>query len=843
MGSSSLCVVVDYSYSFTLTRRQQTGLFSAAVASLISVSVQDLQQNPQDTSNFYLANMYQATINPNTSSSLPTSPPQFTSPNHAVWVNALWFLSLVISITCALLATLLQQWARRYLKVTQPRYSPHRRARIRAFFAEGVDKFLLPWAVEALPTMLHLSLFLFFAGLSVFLWNVNLTIFKLVLSWIGLCTALYGCITFIPVFRHDSPYHTPLSLPVWQFIMGIPFLTFRALAKVTDAFHWRGFVDQTTYERFVHLAERYSKWLVQGMRKTAEEAAFGLPSEIDTRAFLWTFDSLDEDHELEHFFSGLPGFRSSKMVKDPLPDLTPDQQGKILNALVGLSDRTSSSNLLPEPVKIRRTVICGKAIGSVDISQAIPQVFGRIVSEEQYGQVQSAETARLVRGWDNGRNGKTTMIIRAIFSSVIARAQRRDDVWFAMAADEIGVPESVLRNHATHGSNLSLAILIHVVHQQISLYWKVYWPSPEFSKVLEAASKFDVLDTSPELQHEFCALWNQVIRGANPLVAWWTLRPICNIYLTLHRHTDSAPTAFDASTGDDDRILNKSSTYPLCNVPGHRSHSTPHTHEFAIPTAISHTVLPGDVALVPSSLAITPDAPSPSPPTAVNVDNNPMDVPLLDSISVPASLNRAHQTDTESVRDFATSLDPVAASAARNSPSTRTMPSTTRITSTSTSSVLPPAAGSLQIRVHSGAQEILSSASPEPVIENTLPTGTPSTLTLPCPNPTNHLYSEPRPSIMASTSPGTSPWPTPVPEAVVATGSEDNPEASFPEHKGDLDLLPVDREIQANVMAVDRPSQLPPLPSATDIAIAGPSRQEPDDGPTTEHPSHDRNNL
>ena len=101
------------------------------------MSIQDLQQNPQDTSNFYLANTYLATINPNASSSLPTSPPPFIPPNYAIWVNALWFLSLVISITCALLATLLQQWARRYIKVTQPRYSPHKRARIRAFFAEG----------------------------------------------------------------------------------------------------------------------------------------------------------------------------------------------------------------------------------------------------------------------------------------------------------------------------------------------------------------------------------------------------------------------------------------------------------------------------------------------------------------------------------------------------------------------------------------------------------------------------------------------------------------------------------------------------------------------------------
>ncbi|KAH9035985.1 hypothetical protein EDB83DRAFT_2677963 [Lactarius deliciosus] len=105
-----------------------TGLFSAAVASLISVSIQDIRPNPQDTSNFYLANIYQTVADPNISGTLPTSPPQFSPPNYAVWVNSLWFMSLVISLTCALLATLLQQWARRYLKVTQSRYSPHKRA-------------------------------------------------------------------------------------------------------------------------------------------------------------------------------------------------------------------------------------------------------------------------------------------------------------------------------------------------------------------------------------------------------------------------------------------------------------------------------------------------------------------------------------------------------------------------------------------------------------------------------------------------------------------------------------------------------------------------------------------
>jgi hypothetical protein len=115
VGADSILVFVRIQLSvpyITLTRQSQTGLFSASVASLISVSIQDIRQDPQDTSNFYLANIYQVLANPNRSSipsSLPTSPPPFSPPTYAVWVNGLWFMSLVISITCAILATLLQQ--------------------------------------------------------------------------------------------------------------------------------------------------------------------------------------------------------------------------------------------------------------------------------------------------------------------------------------------------------------------------------------------------------------------------------------------------------------------------------------------------------------------------------------------------------------------------------------------------------------------------------------------------------------------------------------------------------------------------------------------------------------
>ena len=263
------------------------------------MSIQDIQQDPQDTSNFYLANIYQTIANPNISSSLPSSPPPFSPPNSAVWVNALWFLSLLTSISCALLATLLQQWARRYLRVTQPRYGPHKRARIRAFFAEGVEKFVLLWVAESLPTLLHVSLFLFFAGLVVFLCTVNFTIFKLALAWIGFCTAVYGGITFAPIFCHASPYFTPFTILFWQIVLGILDIVYHLRSSFGSP-HLRRRVGLRT------LRDHYHKLNMQGLHKTAEGTALDAPSEIDSRAFMWTFESLDEDHELERFFGGLP---------------------------------------------------------------------------------------------------------------------------------------------------------------------------------------------------------------------------------------------------------------------------------------------------------------------------------------------------------------------------------------------------------------------------------------------------------------------------------------------------------------------------------------------------------
>ncbi|KAI0267247.1 hypothetical protein BGY98DRAFT_1069256, partial [Russula aff. rugulosa BPL654] len=150
-----------------------TGLFSAALSILLSLSIQGLQRSSQDTSAFYLGNIYHLLANTTSSQPIvyptPSDPTPFSPPKSAVVVNALWFLSLCMSLTGALLAVFIQQWALSYLHAIQKRDSPRNRARVRAYREEGLRRLHLPRVTRAVPMLIHLSIFLFFSGLPVFL--------------------------------------------------------------------------------------------------------------------------------------------------------------------------------------------------------------------------------------------------------------------------------------------------------------------------------------------------------------------------------------------------------------------------------------------------------------------------------------------------------------------------------------------------------------------------------------------------------------------------------------------------------------------------------------------------
>ena len=231
---------------------------------------------------------------------------------------------------------------------------------------------------------------------------------------------------------------------------------------------------------------------LQGMHKTAEEIALTPRSEVDTRVFMWTFDCLDEDHELERFFSGFPGIRSSKVVDDPLPSLTTEQKMKLGQAVTGLFNSTISYNLLPESVKNRRAIICAKALDPATFSFEYRQIFWRILFDDRYRGLQTAEFGRVMRDLGDGGDQETALAVQGICTNIVARAQRHDESWLFFASNKLGLSEAVLREYAAHGDNLSLAILIYVTHQQFNHFQEGFGLTVTFSDVLQAASKFNV---------------------------------------------------------------------------------------------------------------------------------------------------------------------------------------------------------------------------------------------------------------------------------------------------------------------------------------------------------------
>ena len=552
------------------------------------MSIQDLRPNPLDSS-VYLANIYQILADPNVTVPRPSVPsavpvlPPFTPPGYAIWVNALWFLSLVISLTCAVLATSLHQWSRRYVRYTQlARCSAEKRARIRAFFADGVSKMHLPRAVEALPALIHLSLFLFLAGLVVFLFNINHSVFNSVIWWIGLFSLAYVWVMVMPIFWHDSPYYAPLSSTVWLLHAFMPYAFYSALAFIT-----RTYCSVQAWEHFRGLRKHYRVWMLGGVRKAAEEAALEQSQGFYLGILDWTIDALGDDDTLEKFFEAIPGFFNSELVGIPKIDFRSHRtlHEKLRDALNGFLNRTLSSNSIIKSVKERRLNVYLNATNALFEPQQISDTLSYVFTGG-FGQLpQSIETAHTLASWCTVNDQGFGMPARCGVARILQAIPERDHRWIALARDQFGLPERALRDNIAHGDDsVLLAIFLHRTRQLIDAdHWN--WG------ILPSLSKFDVQNTSAGLQNEFCALWNEIVlrarREGNDSYAIPILREIRHLYIALHHGTGAAPTAFIISTNDTDPLLRQASSYPLCNVVDHHPNRSANNPVTAPPT-VSH---------------------------------------------------------------------------------------------------------------------------------------------------------------------------------------------------------------------------------------------------------------
>lgn len=548
------------------------GLFSTVVATFLAVSLPDLKSNSQGPSEFYLEQIYNRLGETDRSrASFPNiaaKPPIFSPPTYAVWVNTLWFLSFAISLTYGMLAVMLYQWAGRYKRVTQQlRSTPHRRARVRALFSDAIDGLHVLWVIEGARAMVHLSMFIFFAGLLIYLFNICGTAFAVVVSWMALSTVVYASFTLLPIFRPNSPYYAPLSSMLWSLYACICYAVFKVLSST--AFNFLGSI---AIDRFRGLRDYYRERFFDDMRKIAEESASQRLSEIDAHVLESTFDAVGEDGTWETFFEAIPGFFGSETVDVLQEHLSDAFRTKFSRALNGFLDHTLSLSSVTESFRSDRLVMCLNAANATLGFDGVSHILLDIRNRRWPELLQSVEMGHSLRRWRDSNGKQFASDIGRIVAQIIVDARERDNRWISLVNTEYGIAEHILRNYIGNGDSVLLCVLTRMTRQVFHTGSWTPW-------ILLSLSEFSIHDTLPELRHAFCALWNDIVREAwneqGPInVPMLILRDIRHAYIALHQNTDAALTTFSASTYHFHPVLRQPWSYRLCNIASHRQGST-----------------------------------------------------------------------------------------------------------------------------------------------------------------------------------------------------------------------------------------------------------------------------
>ncbi|KAJ7451222.1 hypothetical protein B0H11DRAFT_1821906 [Mycena galericulata] len=330
------------------------GLFSASLTAFLIESYKTLNPDSGNETVIYLAQISQQLAAASSGRQFPL--PQlttFTPPTSSLVCNALWFISLGLSLTCALIATLLEQWARDFLHKADMRSSPVIKARIFSYLYYGLKRFNLHMVVDLVPLLLHASLLFFFSGLVAFLIPVNAVMTVIAATLLGVVAAIYAILTLLPLLYIDCPYRTPLSGTFW-----------RLLQRAKSAWN---------YHRSISLASAsptsfQDQSMVAAMARNATD--FSVQRSVrDYRALVWTVKSLGDDIELEPFVEAISDllwgyFGPRHTYSGHIRALVNNRDLQLPARIQGLLDSCNTGILSLDASK-RRKIICYKAFWAV----------------------------------------------------------------------------------------------------------------------------------------------------------------------------------------------------------------------------------------------------------------------------------------------------------------------------------------------------------------------------------------------------------------------------------------------------------------------------------------------
>ncbi|KAG8792770.1 hypothetical protein FRC12_004924 [Ceratobasidium sp. 428] len=189
-------------------------LFSAILTAFLIESKDLLQQNAADTSNALLLLIAQSQyrvehgMRPPDSDQFPV-PPEFQPTMLSRWINGIWFTSLALSLSAALVAMLGKEWLTAFL-ASRPRPA-HTHALLRQSRLGGLEKWWALHIIALLPSLLHASLLLFAVGLVMYLWILDLAIAAVVAGIVGVTSLFYVITAMLGAIYDHCPFVTQVS--------------------------------------------------------------------------------------------------------------------------------------------------------------------------------------------------------------------------------------------------------------------------------------------------------------------------------------------------------------------------------------------------------------------------------------------------------------------------------------------------------------------------------------------------------------------------------------------------------------------------------------------------------
>lgn len=464
---------------FVAMTNQKTGLFSATVGAFIIESYKYLSPNSGDQTVVLLGQISQqlAGFNGTTYPNLPTARPPSPSTS-MILVNTMWLMSLVLSITSALLATLLQQWARRYTQTPQIPSLASDRARVRSYLFLGTLKYKMNLAVETVPTLLHLSVFLFFIGLVIFFFPINKAVAIATSASVGVFAGIYFALTILPFVGRKCPYRTPMSSLWWYPWHASLSFGVLCLGGVVKQLHrclvppnpGQGVPEgsmQYRLNNWSYICEvavkKHQDRLKKGFGKSIIQGALDAPVDVDREAISRLFSQLTfaDKSELPNFVASMPKGQIVQLMTPPI------ESGKIVfrESLILIQNCAVDTNAAGLDVEMRkRCVMVGlEAVDHVVKAITVPN---GVLQPEMRNLLRDIRTnfaniGHMRQMWadDDAAIRVTSRSICALFARCLLHKQPLEEADLSWLHDVIGESSHEIYNRNSRGSFASLDLV------------------------------------------------------------------------------------------------------------------------------------------------------------------------------------------------------------------------------------------------------------------------------------------------------------------------------------------------------------------------------------------------